>query len=141
MLHCVSICLLSSSRLDGISLFRSTMAFQSNTLVNGQWTTRTVDVNTVMQHFDQREKANAAPQMATERTPKFGILTQTVIRSPLAHWILPVRLRDSKLHDVAFVGVRRINFYVYSLCLFPPFSIPITTLFMSLCTLYFEPMC
>jgi hypothetical protein len=82
------------------------MAFQSNTLVNGEWTTRTLDVNTVLKHFDQKDKENAAGQMETEKTPKFGLLTQTVIRSPLAHWILPVRLRDIKHHDVAIIGVR-----------------------------------
>ena len=82
------------------------MAFQSNTLINGEWTTRTVDVDTVLRHYNEQDKANTAAQGEIEKTPKFGLLTQTVIRSPLAHFILPVKLRDSKLHDVAFVGVR-----------------------------------
>ncbi|KUJ10314.1 uncharacterized protein LY89DRAFT_740042 [Mollisia scopiformis] len=80
------------------------MAFESSTLVNGAWTTRTFDVNTALRHFDQQDKDNAANQMAIETTPKLGLLTQTVVRSPLVHWILPVRLRDNRIHDVAFIG-------------------------------------
>ncbi|CZR62372.1 uncharacterized protein PAC_12269 [Phialocephala subalpina] len=80
------------------------MAFESNTLVNGEWTTRVLDVNTVLRHYDQQDKDNATNLVDVEKTPKFGLLTQTVIRSPLVHWILPVRLRDSRIHDVAFIG-------------------------------------
>lgn len=82
------------------------MAFESNTLVNGEWTTRVLDVDTVLRHYDQQEKENGANLLDVEQTPKFGLLTQTVIRSPLVHWILPIRLRDSRIHDVAFIGVR-----------------------------------
>lgn len=80
------------------------MAFESNTLVNGAWTTRVLDVNTVLRHYDQQDKENGTNLQDVEQTPKFGLLTQTVIRSPLVHWILPVRLRDSRIHDVAFIG-------------------------------------
>ncbi|KAE8450543.1 hypothetical protein EG329_006274 [Mollisiaceae sp. DMI_Dod_QoI] len=80
------------------------MAFESNTLVNGEWTTRVLDLNTVLRHYDQQDKENAANQMDVEKTPKFGLLTQTIIRSPLVHWILPVKLRDSRIQDVAFIG-------------------------------------
>jgi hypothetical protein len=41
-----------------------------------------------------------------EKAPTLGLLSQTVIRSPLVHWILPVRLRGSGIDDVAFIGVR-----------------------------------
>lgn len=38
-----------------------------------------------------------------------GILTQTVLSSPVIQWILPARLRSKKLNDVVFVGHRRLH--------------------------------
>lgn len=43
--------------------------------------------------------------MDVEQLPVLGILSQTVIRSPLVHWILPVKFRGPQIHDVAFIGV------------------------------------
>lgn len=83
------------------------MAFTSNTLVNGQWTTRPLNLDTVLQHYNQKDKDAKATPMEVERPPVLGLLTQTVIRSPLVHWILPIRLRSPKLNDVAFIGVRQ----------------------------------
>ncbi|KAB8303479.1 hypothetical protein EYC80_004896 [Monilinia laxa] len=42
--------------------------------------------------------------MDTIRPPVRGILTQTIIQSPLVHWILPIRLRGQEYDDVAFIG-------------------------------------
>ena len=74
--------------------------------MNGEWTTRTLDVNTVLRHYDQQDKEANAKAIEVQRAPVLGLLTQTVIRSPLAHWILPVRLRNLDTNDVAFIGVR-----------------------------------
>jgi hypothetical protein len=82
------------------------MAFETNALVNGAWTTQTLDVNTVLRHYDQQDR-EANERVEIERTPVLGLLTQTVIRSALAHWILPARIRNSVLNDVAFIGVSR----------------------------------
>lgn len=81
------------------------MALETNTLVNGAWTTRTLDVNAVLRHYDQQDKEANTKAADIEKAPTLGLLTQTVIRSPLAHWILPVRLRDPLLNDVALIGV------------------------------------
>ncbi|TVY54244.1 hypothetical protein LCER1_G002307 [Lachnellula cervina] len=80
------------------------MAFETNTLVNGEWTTRTLDINTVLKHFDQETKETNIRDLDIERAPTLGLLTQTVIRSPLVHWILPARLRNAETNDVAFIG-------------------------------------
>jgi hypothetical protein len=82
------------------------MAFETNTLVNGEWTTRTLDVDTVLRHYNQKDKEATTTFMEVETAPTIGILTQTVIRSPLVHWILPIRLRDLETQHVAFIGVR-----------------------------------
>lgn len=84
------------------------MAFETSSLVNGQWTTRTMGVDAVLQHYNQEDKEARMAHVEVEQAPTLGLLTQTVIRSPLAHWILPVRLRSQESNDVAFVGVRTI---------------------------------
>lgn len=80
------------------------MAFETNTLVNGEWTTRTLDVDAVLKHFNQKE--TNIGDLDIETAPTLGLLTQTVVRSPLAHWILQAKLRDPDRNDVAFIGVR-----------------------------------
>lgn len=42
-------------------------------------------------------------------TGLFGILTQTVLPSPVIQWILPARLRSRHCNDVVFVGQQRIQ--------------------------------
>ncbi|KAH7314050.1 mono-functional DNA-alkylating methyl methanesulfonate N-term-domain-containing protein [Rhexocercosporidium sp. MPI-PUGE-AT-0058] len=80
------------------------MALATSSLVDGEWVTRTLDVNTVLRHYDQQDRNAITTVKEVERAPKLGLLTQTVIRSPLVHWILPIRLRDNEKIDVAFVG-------------------------------------
>ena len=89
------------------------MAFETNTLVNGEWTTRTLDINTVLKHFDQESKETNIRDLDIETAPTLGLLTQTVVRSPLVHWILPVRLRNRERNDVAFIGVRLLLRYSF----------------------------
>lgn len=81
------------------------MAFATNTLVNGEWTTRTIDVDAVLRHYDQQDKEASANTAEVLKPPVLGVLTQTAIRSPLVHWILPARLRGMDRNDVAFIGV------------------------------------
>ncbi|KAG4443770.1 hypothetical protein IFR05_000761 [Cadophora sp. M221] len=80
------------------------MALATSSLVDGEWVTRTLDVNTVLRHYDQQDREAVTTLKEVERAPKLGLLTQTVIRSPLVHWILPIRLRDKESIDVAFIG-------------------------------------
>ncbi|KAH8659089.1 hypothetical protein BGZ60DRAFT_382417 [Tricladium varicosporioides] len=80
------------------------MAFETRSFVNGQWTTTTMNVNTVLQHYDQQDKDESLGNL--EAPPVYGILTQTLIRSPLVNWILPAKFRSSERNDVAFIGVR-----------------------------------
>jgi hypothetical protein len=76
---------------------------QTGTLVDGQWTTTNVDVNTVLELH--REKKQEDLQIEIDKTPVFGILSQTVIETPITHWILPARIISNEIHDVAFIGV------------------------------------
>lgn len=73
--------------------------------MNGEWTTRTLDVNSVLQHYNQQDSEASAKVLDIEKSPIYGLLSQTVIRSPKSHWILPVKLRGPDTNDVAFIGV------------------------------------
>jgi hypothetical protein len=104
-----SLCLSYQRRhrgLNGIRVTRPvTMAFATNTLVNGEWTTRTIDVDAVLRHYDQQDREASVNAVQVQRPPVLGLLTQTALRSPLVHWILRGRLRDLDKNDVAFIGV------------------------------------
>jgi hypothetical protein len=65
----------------------------------------TIDVNAVLRHYEQQDRAASRNTVEVQRAPVLGLLTQTAIRSPLVHWILPVRLRAQHANDVAFIGV------------------------------------
>jgi hypothetical protein len=41
--------------------------------------------------------------------PKTGLLTHTLVSSPIIQWILPVRLRSNDQNDVVFVGERKLQ--------------------------------
>ncbi|PTB72969.1 hypothetical protein M440DRAFT_1340680 [Trichoderma longibrachiatum ATCC 18648] len=76
------------------------MAFQTRVLRNGEWVTETVNLQAAL-------KASAAPQVASEpvqQPPVCGILTHTLVESPVVRWVLPVRLRSSTHNDIAFIG-------------------------------------
>ncbi|KAF7560773.1 hypothetical protein G7046_g3376 [Stylonectria norvegica] len=79
------------------------MDLQTNTLVNGQWVNQTVRIQDIL-------KASTVPKSNTTlpraEPPACGILSRTVVESPVVHHILPVRIRSSAHNDVAFVGDR-----------------------------------
>lgn len=76
------------------------MAFESHVLENGRWVTRTTNINDLINN-----KAATRPTTERQHAPQCGIMTRTLVHSPVAHWILSVRLRSSQNNDVAFIGV------------------------------------
>lgn len=81
------------------------MAFATNTLVNGEWTTRTVDVDAVLRHYNEQDEGASSSGVEVQKPPVLGVLAQTAIRSPLVNLIIPCKLRGSKTNDIAFIGV------------------------------------
>lgn len=78
------------------------MALQTNVLENGEWVTRNVDP---LELFRQsRSTQPKTKQQLPSTPPTYGILTKTVIESPVVRWILPVQLRSSRCNDIAFIG-------------------------------------
>lgn len=78
------------------------MAFQSSVFRDGEWVTETVNFQDALKASTGVPKTNADPD---PKPPACGIISRTVIESPVVHWILPVWLRSPSHNDVAFIGV------------------------------------
>ncbi|KAJ9404513.1 hypothetical protein DTO045G8_7735 [Paecilomyces variotii] len=83
------------------------MALQAAHLVNGVWTTRRIDISDLL--VQDRARRPDLRRDAEPPRPKVGLLSQTIIRSPIVQWILPARLRSKFHNDVAFVGERSVH--------------------------------
>lgn len=83
------------------------MAFQTSVLRDGAWVTETVDI-----HAALRASSSSAskPEEALSDHPPCGILSSTIVDSPVVHKILPVRLRSRSHNDVALIGVSCVYF-------------------------------
>ncbi|KAI9793939.1 MAG: hypothetical protein M1833_000508 [Piccolia ochrophora] len=80
------------------------MSLQTRVLVDGVWTTRNVDLQTVLER--NREHKTKKPMDTPEMGPTMGLLTKTIVQSPVCIWILPARIRHKTKNDVLFIGVR-----------------------------------
>ncbi|KAG5800790.1 hypothetical protein H9Q69_000137 [Fusarium xylarioides] len=79
------------------------MAFQSSVLRDGEWVTQTVNFQDALKASSTTPKAASDPSL---KAPECGILSRTVIESPVVHWILPACLRSRSHNDIAFIGDR-----------------------------------
>lgn len=79
------------------------MAFQTNVLRNGQWVTETVNLQDAL-GASSSDKPRSDPSLP--EAPTLGLITRTVVESPVTRWILPLSIRSSKHQDIAFIGVR-----------------------------------
>ncbi|WKT41625.1 Cleavage/polyadenylation specificity factor, A subunit, N-terminal [Fusarium oxysporum f. sp. vasinfectum] len=79
------------------------MAFQSSVLRDGEWVTQTVNFQDALKASSTTPKVASDPSL---KAPECGILSRTIIESPVVHWILPVCLRSRSHNDIAFIGDR-----------------------------------
>ncbi|KAK8011479.1 mono-functional DNA-alkylating methyl methanesulfonate N-term-domain-containing protein [Apiospora arundinis] len=77
------------------------MALQHNVFEGGRWVTRPLDP---LELFRETTAAKPKARPRPAEPPNYGILTRTIIDSPVIRWVLPVHLRSSRNHDVAFIG-------------------------------------
>ncbi|KAI9824416.1 MAG: hypothetical protein M1832_001951 [Thelocarpon impressellum] len=80
------------------------MSLQTRVLVDGVWTTRTVDLETIITQNSEPKKPSGKMQEPDIRAPTMGLLSRTVVRSPSVNWILPARIRHEDKNDIVFVG-------------------------------------
>ncbi|KAL8712035.1 MAG: hypothetical protein Q9220_003731 [cf. Caloplaca sp. 1 TL-2023] len=78
------------------------MAVQARVFADGRWTTRTLNIHQILAL--NREDRAAMPQISTApKPPTIGLLTSTLIRSPVVKSIIPARVRHRGKNDVVFV--------------------------------------
>ncbi|TGJ87425.1 hypothetical protein E0Z10_g1393 [Xylaria hypoxylon] len=77
-------------------------SLQTHVFVNDEWVTRTVTAEELIGETSRPRTKAVVP--ASPKPPTCGILTRTIIESPVIRWVLPVQLRSSHLNDVALVG-------------------------------------
>lgn len=68
-----------------------------------RFTERQVDIGTILSQGKGKAKEEVEPE--PEKLPSTGLLSQTVIESPVSHWIFAANLGDASERDVAFIGV------------------------------------
>ncbi|KAK2787150.1 hypothetical protein FQN51_003444 [Onygenales sp. PD_10] len=79
------------------------MSLQATYLINGNWASRPVDIREVME-TNTRPAQPLPSNTARCRPPATGLLSRTIMPSPVIHWILPARLRQEDKNDIVFVG-------------------------------------
>ncbi|KAI1825910.1 hypothetical protein F4861DRAFT_142802 [Xylaria intraflava] len=75
-------------------------ALQTHVFVGDEWVTETVTADELIGENSRSKPVEPPPP----KPPKYGILTKTIIESPIIRWVLPAQLRSSRFNDVALVG-------------------------------------
>ena len=81
------------------------MSLQTNVFENGRWVTRNIDpYQARAQNAEPLRKAKIEPSsIRLAKEPSLGLVTQTLVRSPVIKWILPARVRHPDRNDVLFI--------------------------------------
>jgi hypothetical protein len=79
---------------------------QTQIFENGEWVTQTLTAEELMGTNLRSPPAAREPLGNAPKAPKHGLLTRTIIDSPIIRWVHPAQLRSSRYNDVALVGVR-----------------------------------
>ncbi|KAH7031003.1 mono-functional DNA-alkylating methyl methanesulfonate N-term-domain-containing protein [Microdochium trichocladiopsis] len=86
------------------------MSIQSSVFENGEWVTRAMTTAELIKQNGHSRRPGMGRQPLAE-PPTCGLLTRTVVDSPVTRWILPVRLRSSRFNDVAFIGENYVQIF------------------------------
>jgi hypothetical protein len=78
---------------------------QGSVLVDGEWVSRSADVYQIMSRTQQQDDVEMDDVDNVHHVPpEVGILTKTVVESPLYSTIIPANIRQKDLDDVVFIG-------------------------------------
>ncbi|CAO1600283.1 hypothetical protein XANCAGTX0491_003978 [Xanthoria calcicola] len=79
------------------------MSVQTRVMIDGRWTTRTLDIHQILARNREEKQQIMDRSPAEQGRPVLGILTRTLIRSPVVKSIIPARVRHRSRNDVVFV--------------------------------------
>ncbi|KAL8670067.1 MAG: hypothetical protein Q9168_005372 [Polycauliona sp. 1 TL-2023] len=72
-------------------------------MVDGRWATRTLDIHHILARNKEEKHKAANRDLADQGRPRVGILTRTLVKSPVVRSIIPARVRHKNKNDVVFV--------------------------------------
>ena len=81
------------------------MSLQTNVFENGRWVTRNIDPYQARARNTepQRKGQTASSPFVLTDVPSIGLLTRTLVRSPVIKWIIPAKIRHETKNDVLFI--------------------------------------
>ena len=86
------------------------MSVQTTVLENGRWITRNLDPYHVRaQNSSAPRKEQSQPSINIPQTPSLGILTKTLVKSPVINRIIPARIRHKTKNDLLFVSANSVT--------------------------------
>lgn len=100
----------SSATYNHIWLLLPIMSLQTFVLENDEWVSRTISADELMRDNGSTRKAGRPPP---SKPPTCGVLTRTIVDSPVIRWVLPVQLRSARYNDVALISVRTSPFFLH----------------------------
>ena len=81
------------------------MTLETRVLVNGQWTTRNVDIHHILaQSRISSQEQDTEISAETMNPPVIGVLTRKLVQSPVVKFIVPARIRHKDKNDVLFIS-------------------------------------
>jgi hypothetical protein len=89
------------------------MAATAYQLINGQWQATTLNATEALARANQADLESHLTRLPSDaQVPdNLGILSRTVVRSPVVRQILPAKLRGPNLNDIAVVGEHYVHIY------------------------------
>jgi hypothetical protein len=86
------------------------MSIETNVLVNGAYVPRRITIDQILNSSrDQDAQDHYKVQRPRRAKRGIGLLSRTLIRSPMMKWIIPARIRHKDLNDLIFVGENTVH--------------------------------
>ncbi|KAI2624298.1 mono-functional DNA-alkylating methyl methanesulfonate N-term-domain-containing protein [Hypoxylon sp. NC1633] len=78
------------------------MSLQTYVLENDEWVARTISADELMRGDGTSQRK--AGRQSLSKPPICGVLSRTIVESPVVRWVLPVQLRSARYNDVALIS-------------------------------------
>lgn len=79
------------------------MSIPTQTFENGHWVTRYADIHHVLAQNRDSETDKVKEAVEVPKVPSMGLLTRTIVRTPIVKWIIPARIRQPEKNDVLYI--------------------------------------
>ncbi len=79
------------------------MSIPTSVYENGRWVTRYQDVHHVLAQNRNSETVQVEKVAESEKPPCYGLLSRTIVSTPVIKWIIPARIRHPEKNDVLYI--------------------------------------